>query len=315
MQDSSRPSPVLVVGSANMDMVVSLERFAQPGETMLADDFGMYPGGKGANQAVACAKLGGDARLLCKMGIDVFRDDLKTSLERDGVDLGYSLTDQNASTGIALIAVDSSGQNQILVVSGANMTLGADEVEACDEAFEQAGVVLLQLEIPLETVSRAAELAQQHEAIVMLNPAPAQELPDALLRRIDYLTPNEHEAELLTGMRVTGPQQAEEAGEQLLEAGVGRVLITMGEEGAVLVTREYAQHFPAHPVQALDTTAAGDAFNGALALALARGDALDAAIHFANQVAAFSVTRHGAQTSMPSEEALATFVARGASAG
>ena len=302
---------ILIVGSANMDMVVSLERFAKPGETVLADTFGMYPGGKGANQAVACAKLGGDARLMCKMGRDVFRDKLRSSLERDGVDLQYLLTDKEASTGIALIAVDGDGQNQIVVVSGSNMTLTSDELETYAAAFDEADVVLLQLEIPVKTVMRAAELAQDRGATVVLNPAPAQELPPSLLRRVDFLTPNESEAEVLAGMRVSTPDEAVVAGEFLLDRGVGRVLITMGEQGAVLVTREFNDHFPAARVDAVDTTAAGDAFSGALALAIGRGQSLDEAIPFASRVAAYSVTRRGAQVSMPSEEELAAFSSDG----
>ncbi len=299
---------ILVIGSANMDMVVSCERLARPGETILADSFGMYPGGKGANQAVACARLGGNVQLLCKMGGDAFQNDLVAGLERDGVGLRYLLTDGETPTGIALIAVDRDGQNEIIVASGSNMTLTADEVEDCNDAMADVNVVLLQLEIPLETVMRSAELAQDHGATVILNPAPAQELPGELLEKVDYLTPNEHEAERLTGMRVGSVNEAERAGATLLNRGVGRVLITMGAQGVVVVTREFTDHYPAHEVRAVDTTAAGDAFNGALALSLARGEVLGEAIDFANRVAALSVTSAGAQTSMPSTADLEEFL-------
>lgn len=299
---------VLVVGSANMDMVVSCDRFPQPGETLLARDFGMYPGGKGANQAVACAKLGGHVNFLGKMGHDGFRERLVGSLEQDGVGLSHLLTDPEAPTGIALITVDSNGQNEILVVSGSNMKLTPADLEAKHGLFAEVPVVLLQLEIPLATIQKAVELASASRAIVILNPAPAQPLPASLLRGVDVLTPNETEASILTGRSVEDEASAEAAARHLLEMGVGTVIITLGAKGALLVTPEETRSFPTRQVRAVDTTAAGDAFNGALAFALARGQALEEAVPFANTVAAYSVTRNGAQTSMPSQEEIAAFI-------
>lgn len=290
-----------------MDMVVSCNQFPRPGETILAGDFGMFPGGKGANQAVAAAKLGGDVYFLCKMGQDVFRENLMKSLRQDGVRLDYVLTDAEAPTGIALITVNCDGQNQIVVVSGSNMKLAPDDVRDHRDVFGRVGVLLLQLEIPVDTIEAAVGLAQAQGATVILNPAPARALPDTLLRQVDFLTPNESEAELLTGVAVHDEASAARAGRQLLARGVGHVLVTLGERGVLLVTPEGERHFPAHVVQAVDTTAAGDAFNGALACALAEGRALDEAIAFANTVAAFSVTRRGAQPSMPTPEELASF--------
>lgn len=309
MNNQEAGPAVLVVGSANMDMVVRCEQFPRPGETVFGGEFGMYPGGKGANQAVACARLGGTVFFLGKMGEDVFRDQLAAGLRRDGVRLDHLLVDPETPTGIALITVAGDGQNEIIVVSGSNMKLSPADVEARRDVFAAARIVLLQLEVPLETVCRAAELAREAGATVILNPAPARPLPAALLSRVDYLTPNETEAELLTGVAVTDEASAERAARGLLDRGVGRVVVTMGEKGALLVEPGGSRLFAARPVQAVDTTAAGDAFNGALAHALAEGRALEDAIPFANTVAAFAVTRKGAQTSMPAAADLAAFAA------
>ncbi len=299
MAAESSGGSVLVVGSANMDMVVTCDQFPQPGETILAKEFAMYPGGKGANQAVACARLGGDVELIARVGNDVFRDRLRTSLSDDGVRIGHMREDPSGSTGIALITVDGSGQNEIVVVAGANMRLTPDEIDRDAELFKQASVIMLQLEIPLESVVRAAELGQEAGATVILNPAPAAELPDSLLRHVDYLTPNETECERLTGIAVTDAASAERAARRLLERGVGAVIVTRGEHGALLVTCESTQHFPAVPASVVDTTGAGDAFNGALAFGLAGGLPLDDTLVLANAVASYSVTKKGAQSSMP----------------
>ena len=299
MSDKATTRSVLVVGSANMDMVVSTSRFPKPGETVLANDFNMFPGGKGANQAVACARLGGDVSFLAKMGRDIFRDRLFESLEGDSVDVSSVLTDEEAPTGIALITVDSTGQNEILVVSGSNMKLDASDVDAHEELFDHADFLMLQLEIPLETVMRAAQFAAERGARVILNPAPAAELPDELLAAVDVLTPNESEMELLTGRSVESETGAVEAARELIGRGVRDVVLTLGSRGALHVSAETARAYPAFQVEAVDSTAAGDAFNGALVFALSRGDTIESAVPFANAVAACCVTRPGAQASMP----------------
>lgn len=309
MSDKATMRSVLVVGSANMDMVVSTSRFPKPGETVMARDFGMYPGGKGANQAVACAKLGGDVTFLGKVGRDMFRDRLLKSLDAEGVDASNVLVDEHAPTGIALITVDRTGQNEIVVVSGSNMKLTPDEVSRRKKLFERAGVVMLQLEIPIETVMMAARLAKAAGARVILNPAPAPsaELPDELLRTVDYITPNESEAEMLTGNMATDGAASIDAARCLIERGVGDVLLTLGERGVVHVTVDGATAYPAYEVDVVDTTAAGDAFNGAFAYAVSRGQSIEDAVPFANAVAACCVTRRGAQTSMPSLENVERF--------
>jgi ribokinase len=297
--DGRKPATVLVVGSANMDMVVSCERFPEPGETVLTDELTMFPGGKGANQAVACARLGGQVRFLGKVGDDVFRPRLLESLEAVGIDTDHVLVDPASSTGVALITVNDAGENQIIVVSGSNMQLTPDEIEAEQALFDAADVVLLQLEIPVEAVEKAARLAKEAGATVILNPAPACELPDALWQHVDILTPNESETAHLTGVRVTDQDTAETAARKLIQRGIRHVVVTLGADGVLLVTSERVLHVPGREVHAVDTTAAGDAFNGALAYALADGRDLDDALAFANTVAAYAVTQRGAQASMP----------------
>ncbi len=291
-----------------MDMVVTARRFPQRGETVFGNTFGMFPGGKGANQAVCCAKLGGKVHFVGKMGDDVFRERLVRSMKHDGVRLGHLLVDRSDSTGIALITVDRTGQNEIVVVSGSNMKLRPSDVELKRSLFSTVRVVLLQLEIPLETVAKAAEIARSHGATVILNPAPARTLTTSLLKLIDYLTPNETEAEILSGVPVRNVKSAEKAARKLLKRGVKNIIVTMGSKGCLLVNRATLKVFPAKKVKPVDSTAAGDAFNGALALSLANGGNLDEAINFANTVAAVSVTRMGAQTSMPTMRELRSFV-------
>ncbi|MBP1648732.1 MAG: ribokinase [Bacteroidetes bacterium] len=290
---------VLVVGSANMDLVVRVERFPLPGETIFGTDFKMFPGGKGANQAVCCAKLGQKVRFVGKMGDDLIRERLSASLEQAGVIIDSLIVDPVEPTGTALITVDKNGENEIVVVSGSNMKLRPADVDGVHDIFGSAAVVLLQLEIPLETVVRAAELAHEQQALLILNPAPACSLPASLLRLVDYLTPNESEAQMLTGIPVTRRSSAEAAAKKLVDQGVKNVLLTLGPEGCLLVNSSRAELFPACRVRPVDTTAAGDAFNGALAFALSRNEELDQAVRFANAVAGYSVTKLGAQRSMP----------------
>jgi ribokinase len=305
----NKKGALVVVGSANMDMVVSTGRFPDPGETILGEAFRMFPGGKGANQAVSAAKLGGRVSFIGKMGNDLFRDRLFESMGRDGVCLDYVLSDPDVSTGIAVIMVDSNGMNEIVVVSGSNMRLSPDDIEKMHHIIAAAGVVLMQLEIPVETVLKTTEIAKENGAVVILNPAPARELPESLLRKIDILTPNENEAEYLSGIPVDSCESARAAATALLARGVGSVIVTMGDKGCVLVSERVSEIFPAPKVQAVDSTAAGDAFNGALALSLGMGKTISEAIRFATTVAAISVTRMGAQSSMPTLEDVHSFLA------
>ena len=301
---------VLVVGSANMDMVVGTLRFPRPGETVLGHSFAMFPGGKGANQAVACAKLGGNVTFIGRMGKDVFRDRLCASMRKDGVKLKRVTIDHSLPTGIAVITVDHSGQNQIMVASGSNMALLPSDIDRHKAAFNEARVLLVQLETPLPAVQHAIMLAKKRKLTVILNPAPGRRLPKPLLRMVDYLTPNESELSVLTGLAVRGVPSAEHAARKLLAGGVKNVIVTLGAKGCMAVTADGSRIFPSCRVKAVDTTAAGDAFNGALALGFAAGLSLEATVPFANGVAALSVTRMGAQSSMPTMKEVRTFLRR-----
>jgi ribokinase len=299
---------VLVAGSANIDFVVKTDRFPGEGETVFGETFGMFPGGKGANQAVACAKLGARTYFVGKVGRDPFRDTLTASMRRSSVDLRHLTVHAQESTGMALITVDGSGQNEIVVVSGSNMKLLPKDIHRARQTFARVKVILLQLEIPVQTVARAAVLGRRLGATVILNPAPAKKLPASLLKAVDIITPNETEAEILTGIRVRTIEAVVLAGRKLLRAGVGKVIVTLGSRGAVLVTHETVHRYPPVRVKAVDTTAAGDTFNGALAFAIASNKTLDEAIPLANAMAAYSVTRMGAQSSMPGLKELRHFL-------
>lgn len=291
---------ILVIGSANMDMVVFTGRFPQPGETVLGKQFAMFPGGKGANQSVCCARLGGKTLFLGKMGKDIFREKLSANMQNDGVNLDHLLVDAQEPTGVALITVDGSGQNEIVVASGSNMKLTAADIQAKKPLFSQAKIVLTQLEIPLETVIASAKLAKENNCIFILNPAPGAALPAELFHLIDFLTPNETELEILSGMAVSDKVSAATAAKCMLKKGVKNIIVTLGEKGALLVNSTREKLIPTRRVPVVDTTAAGDAFNGAFAYSLANGTNVEEAIRFANTVASFSVTRKGAQSSMPS---------------
>ncbi|NUQ41778.1 MAG: ribokinase [Calditrichaceae bacterium] len=299
---------VLVIGSANMDMAVYTERFPAPGETVLGKQFAMFPGGKGTNQAVCCAKLGSRTLFIGKMGNDLFRERLCGSMERNGVNLEHLLIDPDEPTGVALITVDGRGQNQIVVASGSNMKLSPADIEEKRALFSAVKIVLAQLESPLETVMAAARLANENGCIFILNPAPAAPLPLELLQQVDFLTPNETELEMISGMAAADPESAAKAARSLLNRGIGHVIVTLGERGALLVDQSMEKLFPARKVAVVDSTAAGDAFNGALAHSLASGAGLNEAIEFANAVGSFSVTRKGAQSAMPSPEEIDAFI-------
>ncbi len=290
---------ILVIGSVNMDMVVKTGAFPRPGETVFGGAFGMFPGGKGANQAVCAAKLGGRVTFVGKMGNDIFCQKLMESMKHDGVQLRHVLKDRHKPTGTALITVDRRGENEIVVVSGSNMNLSPNDIRAKNGLLRSAEVLLLQLEIPLATVEYAARTARKNGTTVILNPAPARELPAALLRTVDFLTPNENELATLTRHKTGTLKEIAMAARLLLRRGVKNVVVTLGSRGSMLVNDETEKLFPALRVKAVDTTAAGDAFNGALAFSLGTGKALDDAMVFANAVAAYSVGRLGAQGSMP----------------
>jgi ribokinase len=290
---------ILVVGSSNTDMVIKSGHLPAAGETILGGEFFMNPGGKGANQAVAAARLGGDVTFICKTGNDIFGRQAVELFKQEGIDTGYLLSDTENPSGVALITVNADGENTIVVASGANATLSSSDLLGIRPLIEQSELVLMQLEIPLYTVEFVAAIAFENGVKVILNPAPACALPDALLGHIYLLTPNETEAEILSGIKVTDVQTAKLAAKALKKKGVQNVIITLGANGALVFADDVFTLISAPKVKAVDTTAAGDVFNGALALALADGKTITEAAEFACRAASISVTRFGAQTSAP----------------
>jgi len=295
---------IVVVGSSNTDMIVKTERIPKPGETIIGGSFSMAAGGKGANQAVAAARAGGQVALVARVGADLFGAQAIKGFREDGINVRHVVRDKKAASGIALIFVDARGENSIAVASGANAALSPSDVQQAGKVIAAADVLLMQLESPLETIEAAAGIAQKHGVPVILNPAPAQVLPVELLKKISVLTPNEHEAELLTGMVVRGEEAAAAAAGHLVDAGVGMAIITLGSWGAYVVSPKFKGLVPGFAVTAVDTTAAGDVFNGALAVALAEGRPMAKAVRFANAAAALSVTKLGAQPSAPLRRAI-----------
>lgn len=295
---------VLVFGSLNMDLAVRVPRVPEAGETLQARSLLQTPGGKGANQAVACARLGAKVAMVGRVGDDAFGLALKAALEADGVDTGAVATDA-APTGVALIMVDDGAQNRIALVPGANASVSVEDARQLRPLLEHANLVSLQLEVPMPAVCEAAAQARASGCTVLLNPAPARPLPDALWKLVDILVLNETEAALLGGLEVRDIAGAAQAAELLRRRGPAQVILTLGSQGAVVASAEGCRHFAALSVQAIDTTAAGDTFIGALCAALAQGAGLDVGISLGIQAAAVCVTREGAQISMPHRDELA----------
>ena len=301
---------IVVIGSSNTDMVLKMKTIPRLGETIIGGEFFSAQGGKGANQAVAAARCGGKVSFIAKVGSDSFGDNAIKEYSAHGIDVKNIIRDQNTASGIALIFVDDKGENTIGVASGANARLLPHDIHCLDEVISNASVLLMQLEIPLETIIAAAEIAHKKNIRIILNPAPSQHLPDHLLSKISIITPNETEAEQLTGIPVLNTEDALNAGERLLKKGVECVIVTLGAKGAIVVTNEFFEVISSFKVNAVDTTAAGDTFNGALAVELANGNNIRDAVRFANAAAALSVTRNGAQTSIPSRNEVEQLLAK-----
>jgi len=297
--NSREPAPIVVIGSINTDMVATAPTLPTAGETVMGTDFFVSAGGKGGNQAVAAARLGAKVVMIGNLGTDTLGDQAIDRLEKENIDCQQITRDAQQASGVALINVDQKGENQIVVAPGANATLSIAHIESAFNSIATESLILLQLEIPLASVSRAIELGSEKNCRIILDPAPAQTLPSSFLENVYLLTPNETEAEILTGIKVTDENSAEEAASSLLKQGIENVAITLGGGGVLLASNSEQRLVSAPQVEAIDTTAAGDCFNGSLAVALAKGNALSQSVEFACKAAAISVTRSGAQDAMP----------------
>jgi len=290
---------IAVIGSSNTDMVIKTTKLPAPGETIMGGDFFMNPGGKGANQAVAAARLGGKVSLIAKTGDDLFGKQARLIFESDQINTGFLVTDPNHPSGVALITVDGHGENCIVVAPGSNSYLNNSDIDLAREEILQSNLILMQLEVPVETVEYAANIAYQAGIKVILNPAPAAKISDDLLSKLYMITPNETEAELISGIPVQDVDSAILAAQNLYNRGVKVVIITLGSKGALIYTGDKGTLVPSPKLEAIDTTAAGDVFNGAIAVAISEGLTLEKAVEFACKAAAISVTRMGAQASAP----------------
>lgn len=289
---------IVVIGSSNTDMVIKSDKLPNPGETILGGEFLLNPGGKGANQAVTAARLGGKVTFIAKIGSDAFGKNSIGLYSSEGINTEFIFSDPEKPSGIALINVNESGENSIVVAPGANGLLSVEDIEKAKCEIESADILLMQLEIPLSVVEHSAKLAYDKGVKVILNPAPASELPDSLLECLYIITPNKNEAEALSGIKITDIESAKKAAAVIRERGVDTVIITMGELGAIICD-DQLQQIPAVSVKTVDTTAAGDVFNGALSVALAEDKSIVDAVIFACKCAALSVTKLGAQSSIP----------------
>jgi ribokinase len=291
--------PIYVIGSSNTDMVVKAEKLPMPGETVMGGAFLMNPGGKGANQAVTAARLGGPVTFIANVGNDLFGKQALQQFQRENINTSFITIDAEHPSGVALIGVDALGENSIMVAPGSNGHLNVKILERALESIQSPAIILMQLEIPIQTVEFAIQKGNEKGCKVILNPAPAQSLDVNVLRHLYMLTPNEFEAEMLTGIKIIDLESAEQAAVQLHELGVPNIVITLGPRGAYVHTSGFSKLIPAPSVTAVDTTAAGDCFNGALAVALSEGMDLELAVNFACKAASISVTRMGAQSSLP----------------
>lgn len=293
---------IVVVGSSNTDMVLKTSRFPKPGETILGGNFFVFQGGKGANQAVAAARLGGDVSFICKLGNDAFGNGAIEHYNNQGIDVSGILTDDVAPTGVAVILVNEQGENSIVVASGANALLSVEDLKNAEEALAETNWILTQLETPLITIEYLAAYARKYHKNLILNPAPAAVLPPVVYNGLFLITPNESETELLTGIAVNDEDSARQASTIFKSKGVQNVIITMGSRGSFVDCENYNGMVESFKVKAIDTTAAGDIFNGALIVALSENQTWKEAVLFASKAAAVSVTKMGAQSSAPTKK-------------
>ncbi|QGU95630.1 ribokinase [Clostridium bovifaecis] len=297
---------ICVIGSINMDVVLKVKRMVKVGETMFASSLSNIPGGKGANQAVACSRMGAKVYMISKVGLDGNGEVLTKELVKDNINIDYIFKDNNEATGTAIITVDEDANNSIIVASGSNMTISKEEISSASKVIEKSDVVISQFEVPMEAIIEGFKIAKKNNSITILNPAPAKEVPDELLKYTDIVIPNETEAFELTGIEVSDLETAKIAGGKVLEKGVKYAIITLGSRGAALISKDNAEIVPAFKVKAIDTTAAGDSFIGGFASKLTIDNMsfenVKNAVMFGNKVSSITVQREGAQPSIPNLE-------------
>lgn len=297
---------ICVIGSLNMDLVVNVDTMPKPGQTIIGSNFKEVPGGKGANQAVAMARLNGNVSMIGKVGEDGFGQTLINSLKNDKVDTTYIQTAKGA-TGVALITVDKNAQNSIVVSPGANFEVKEDDIDNNIEAIKNSDIVVLQLETPLNTIKYALNKAKELNKYTILNPAPAVKLDDEIIKNVDLLTPNETELEIISGVSIETEEDIQKAAQIMIEKGVKELIVTLGSKGSLYINKEKSMFKKAYKVEAVDTTAAGDSYTGALAVALSQNKNIEDAMDFASKVGALSVLKEGAQSSLPTLEDVKNF--------
>ena len=297
---------ICVIGSLNMDLVVNVDTMPKPGQTIIGSNFKEVPGGKGANQAVAMTRLNGNVSMIGKVGEDGFGQTLINSLKNDKVDTTYIQTSKGA-TGVALITVDKNAQNSIVVSPGANFEVKEDDIDNNIEAIKNSDIVVLQLETPLNTIKYALNKAKELNKYTILNPAPAVKLDDEIIKNVDLLTPNETELEIISGVSIETEEDIQKAAQIMIEKGVKELIVTLGSKGSLYINKEKSMFKKAYKVEAVDTTAAGDSYTGALAVALSQDKNIEDAMDFASKVGALSVLKEGAQSSLPTIEDVKNF--------
>ena len=292
---------ICVIGSINMDLVVNVDEMPKKGQTLIGSNFKEVPGGKGANQAVAVSRLGANVCMVGKVGSDGFGQNLLNQLKNNNVDTKYIQIEEGAS-GIALITVDKNAENAIVVSPGANFKLAQKDIDNCIDAIKESNVVVIQLETPIDTIKYALEKSKELDKFTILNPAPAVKLGDDIIKNVDLLTPNETELEILSGVSINNEDDILKAAQVMLEKGVKKLIVTLGSKGSLYIDKENKIFKKSYKVDAIDTTAAGDSYTGAIAVSLSQGKNVEDAIDFASRVGALCVTKEGAQTSLPTIE-------------
>jgi ribokinase len=300
-------SKILVVGSINMDLVTRVSKTPKIGETIFGSDFKQIPGGKGANQAVSMARLGADVSMIGMVGADSFGETLLNGMKKDGVDISGIGKCNEIPTGIATIIVDDDANNSIIVVSGANFELTKEDLEKNRLLYEKSDFIVHQLETPMDAVEYSMKLSKELGKVTILNPAPAKFLSDEIIKNVDYLLPNETELEILTGMEIKNREDILRASQKMMDKGVKKLIVTLGSKGALYVDKDGVREYGVYKVESLDTTAAGDSFIGGFVSTLSNGGSIEEAMDFAAKVGAITVTREGAQTSLPTLEEVLNF--------